>query len=99
MSIATATKTVALIAAIGTPIGGGYAFLDAKLSELDARKVEVSDYQDFQWSYMKGQIRQIRKEMREWEESTGAVPLELEMDLRDMLDLLCRKYPEDRECR
>lgn len=84
-------KVTAALTLIGSIAGGIYA--------ADARYVLTSDYQDFQWSIMKEQLRELRKELRSWDDTTGTVPHELERDYEELLDLFCRKYPQDRECR
>jgi hypothetical protein len=91
------TLAGAVLAIIGS-VGGGYAWIDHKLNELDTKHVQVAEYQDFQWSVLKQQLRDLRQQIREWE-MTGTVPHELQRDYEELLDLFCRRYKEDRECR
>lgn len=82
-------SAVALVGLISGSAGGVLA--------LDNRYVMSSEYKDFQWAVLKGQLRDLQKAQKETSD-----PLELERiqyDIQDLLDLICRKYPEDRECR
>lgn len=81
--IARITASLALVGAIATGI-----------FTADTRYVHASEYQDFQWSIMKQQLRELRKELLADPDNPG-----LREDYADLLDLFCRKYQEDRECR
>jgi len=80
-------KASAVCALIATIAGGVWT--------LDARHVSVSEYRDFQWSVLKGQINDLRQRIFN---SSGEEREYWERELRDLMDLFCRKYPRDREC-
>lgn len=82
-------QTVGVLTCIGL-IGGGLAFQDT-------RHVMASEYQDFQWSVLKQQIRDLREDIEN--EGDPERVEEWELDLEELLDLFCRKYADDRECR
>lgn len=91
-------KAAAVVGLI-TSIGGGYAWFDAKLDEMDKKHVHVTDYQDFQWSMFKKQLRDLRADMEKERKETGQVSPGLVIDYQELLDLFCRKYEDDRECK
>lgn len=84
--VQTASGVVALIATIG---GGVYAFE----SRMELKYVQISEYQDFQWAYLKDQLRRLRDELKKNPNDERT-----QKDLEEMLDLFCRRYPTDREC-
>ena len=59
--------------------------------------VTVSDFNDLNHTFLKGEIREIRKELRE--EDDPVIREYLENDLEELIDKLCRMSPEDRECK
>lgn len=65
--------------------------IEAKLSEF----VPLSEYQDFQWAYLKSELRDLRDAAQDASEAGDD---SLWNDYEELLDLFCRKYPEDREC-
>ena len=79
-------KAAAVLALI-TSIGGG-------IFAADARYVQNAEYQDFQWGVMKEQLRELRKEIAQNPSDYG-----LKEDYNDLLDMFCRKYSDDRECK
>lgn len=91
--IGTATAVVLLVSSIG----GGYAWFDSRLDAMDAKHVQAAEYKDFQWSVMKEQINATRERM--FKSGSAEERAHWERELRDLLDMFCRKYPDDRECR
>jgi hypothetical protein len=81
-------KAAALCALIGSIAGGVWA--------LDSRHVSAAEYRDFQWSVMKGQINDVRQRIFN---SQGEERRYWERELKELMDVFCRKYPKDRECR
>ena len=86
--IQSAGAVVALIA-------GAYTGLHT----MDSRYVPLSEWQDFQWTQLRKELRQIEKDIAEAEFAGNAEYAEqLEQDYEELLEFMCRKYPEDREC-
>jgi len=79
-------SAAATVTAIGT-IGGGYFAIDATY-------VRRSEFQQISWQLAKEAIRDIRQKMRE-----NPGDPDLPIDLQDQIDLLCRDFPDDRECK
>ena len=84
--VQTTSAVVALIASIG---GGVYAFEN----RMELKYVQIAEYQDFQWAYLKDQLRRLRDELKKNPDDERT-----QKDLEEMLDLFCRRYPTDREC-
>lgn len=84
MAISTILGAVgATVAAVGTVYGGVMA--------LDARYAQKELVEDLAWSGLKREIRELRREVEAGEAS--------QEELDELIDRLCRAYPEDRECR
>ena len=97
--ITTASATVALITAISGSVWVGVQELRAIEQRADARFVPLSEWQDFQWTQIRRDLRDIEREMAEAEDAELYELAErLEEEYEDLLEFLCRKYPEDREC-
>lgn len=79
---------VTLVTFISASAGGVVA--------LDNRYVMSNEYKDFQWAVLKGELRDLEKEARETDDLNELD--RIEEDIEDLLDLICRKYPEDRDC-
>lgn len=93
--VTTATATVALITAIGSLAWAGMNEFRA----LDEKYVPLSEWQDFQWTQVKRDLRDIEREIAEAEDAELYELVErLEEERDDLLEFLCRKYPDDREC-
>lgn len=60
---------------------------------LDSRYASAEGFKDLNWSLLKENIRDIRRELRDEPDNDG-----LREDLERHLDLLCRDNPTDREC-
>jgi hypothetical protein len=105
-----ATGAVALI---GTLTGFAYKGVtevrdvrDMSLAEVralelrtEAKFVPLSEWQDFQWAQLKRELRQIEKDIAEAEFAGNVEFAErLDDERDDLLEFLCRKYPEDRDC-
>lgn len=90
-----ATGGVGLVVLIAGALWTGMSELRA----LDQKYVPLSEWQDFQWSQLKRDIRQIEKEIAEAElRGMDDYADKLEEELESLVEFLCRKYPEDREC-
>ena len=59
--------------------------------------VSASDFNELNHTFIKSEIREIRKELRE--ETDPNIREYLEEDLEELIDYLCRVSPEDRECK
>lgn len=87
MNVKIATLA-ALVALVSASWGGVMA--------LDARYVGKQQFEDFHWAMMKGQIRDLIKEI---EKARGTEEWGFLMeDLQNLLDRFCRDYPNDRAC-
>ena len=94
------TKTGMTIAAalIGTPLSLGSAFGTVKW--LDDRYAPLAAVEDVQWTALKGEIRTIREKIAEAEASGNEqLKAQLELDLQDTIDRLCKAFADDRECK
>jgi hypothetical protein len=81
--------------AVTALVGGAYG----SIHTLDSRYVPLSEWQDFQWTQLRKELRQIEKDIAEAEFKGNYDYAErLEQDYDDLLALICRKYPEDRDC-
>jgi hypothetical protein len=88
----TASAATALLISLG---GGIYAGADA----LDKKYVPMSEWKDFQWSQLKRELRDIEKDMEGAKfEGNDQYAEALEEEYNDLLELLCRQYPDDRAC-
>jgi hypothetical protein len=89
---------VNVIQSAGAVIGlvaGAYA----SVTTLDNRYTPLSEWKSFQWSQIKKDLRQIEKDIAEAEFAGNARFAEaLEEEYEELLEYLCREYPEDREC-
>jgi hypothetical protein len=95
----TATATVALLSALGGTLWVGFGELRAVEQRADEKYVPLSEWQDFQWSQLKRDLRQIEKEIAQAEaEGLDSYEDKLQYEYDSLLEFLCRKYPEDREC-
>jgi hypothetical protein len=93
------SATVALVAAIAGSLWVGMSELRAIEHRADAKFVPLSDWQDFQWSQLKRDIRQIEKEIAQAEaDGLDGFADRLRDEYDNLVEFLCRKYPEDREC-
>ena len=93
--VVTASATVGLITAIGGVAWTGMNEFRA----LDDKYVPLSEWQDFQWTQIRRDLRDIEREIAEAEDAELYELAErLEEEYEDLLEFLCRKYPEDREC-
>ena len=90
-----AMNVVQSAVAVVALVGGAYGFTHT----LDTRYVPLSEWQDFQWSMLRKELREIEKDMAAAEFAGNAEYAEqLAEDYDELLELLCRKYPEDRDC-
>ena len=97
--IQAATATVGLIAAIGGISWAGLNEFRAIEQRSDAKYVPLDEWQDFQWSQIKRDIRAIEKEIAEAEfRGMEDYAEKLQDELDDLTEFLCRKYPDDRDC-
>lgn len=98
-ALQTAAVVVGLITGVGGISWAGLSEFQAIRAEADAKYVPLSEWQDFQWSQIKRDIRQIEKEIADAEYNERFdLADKLEEDLDNLIDFLCRRYPEDREC-
>ena len=72
----------------------------AMVYAVDARYVHADDFDSFHQSYMEGQVRDARQELREAERS-GDPDWKADVidELEELLDELCLDYPHSRYCR
>ena len=97
--VTTATAAVALVSALGGSLWVGMSELRAVEQRAEAKFVPLSEWQDFQWTQLKRELRQIEKDMAEAEFAGNAEYAELlEERYDELLEFICRKYPADREC-
>jgi hypothetical protein len=97
--IQTATASVALLSALGGTLWVGLAEFNNIRAEADAKYVPLSEWQDFQWSQIKRDIRALEKEIAEAEfRGMDEYADKLQDELDDLIEFLCRKYPDDRDC-
>ena len=76
-------------------IGGAYA----SVTTLDNRYTPLSEWKNFQWSQIKKDLREIEKDIAEAEFAGNAQYAEaLDEEYQELLEYLCREFPEDREC-
>jgi len=97
--LATAATSVALISALAGSLWVGMLEMNSIRAESDAKYVPLSEWQDFQWTQLKRELRQIEKDRAEAEFSGNDEYADLLEDrYAELLEFICRKYPEDREC-
>jgi hypothetical protein len=95
----TAVSVVAVLTATGGTIYAGVNELNTIRKESDAKYVPLSDWQDFQWAQLRKELRQIEKDIAEAEfEGDTKYARKLEEEYEELLEFICRKYPEDRNC-
>jgi hypothetical protein len=95
----------AIAGLLATVAGGVYALetrvedkVDTRVTPIEAKLdsfVPLSEYSDFQWAYLKSELRDLRDAAEEASEEGDD---SLWDDYEELLDLFCRKYPDDREC-
>jgi len=90
-----ASGIVGLVVLIAGALWAGMSELRA----LDQKYVPLSEWQDFQWTQLRRDLRDIEREIAEAEDA-GLYELaeRLEEEHDQLMEFLCRKYPEDREC-
>lgn len=95
----TASATVALLSALGGTLWVGFSELRAIEERSDSKYVPIAEWKDFQWSQLRRDLRDIEREIAE-AEAAGLYELaeRLELEYDEVLEYLCRKYPEDRDC-
>ena len=65
----------------------------------EAKYVPLSEWQDFHWAQLREDLRQIEKDIAAAEFAGNIEYAErLEDDYEELLEFICRKYPEDRDC-
>ena len=70
-----------------------------ELRALDQKYVPLSEWQDFQWTQLRRDLRDIEREIAEAEDAgLHELAERLEEEHDQLMEFLCRKYPEDREC-
>ena len=97
--ITTATGVVALITAIGGLSWAGLNEFRAIEQRSDAKYVPLTEWQDFQWTQLKRELREIEKDIA-GAGFAGNIEYadDLEERREELLEFICRKYPDDREC-
>lgn len=95
----TASASVALLSALGGTLWVGFSELRAIEERSDQKYVPISEWKDFQWSQLRRDLRDIEREIAE-AEAAGLHELaeRLELEYEELVEYLCRKYPEDRDC-
>ena len=94
-----ASGVVGLIVLIAGGLWTGMSEFRAMEQRSDAKYVPLSEWQDFQWTQTKRDIRAIEKEIAEAEfRGMDDYADKLQDELEYLIEFLCRKYPADREC-
>jgi len=97
--IQTAAASVALLSALGGSLWVGMSEMRAIEQRADAKYVPMSEWQDFQWSQIKRDLRDIEKDIAEAESAElFGLAEALQDEYDELVEFLCRKYPDDREC-
>jgi hypothetical protein len=97
--VKTAGGVVALLVAVSTAVYAGINELRSIEIRSDAKYVPLSEWQDFQWSQLRKELRQIEKDIAEAEfEGNDRFAEKLQDEYDELLEYLCRVYPEDRSC-
>ena len=95
----TGSAAVALVAALGGSLWVGMTEMRAIEHRADAKFVPLSEWQDFQWTQLKRELREIEKDMAGAEFAGNFEYAEdLEEQYEELLEFICRKYPDDRDC-
>lgn len=63
----------------------------------DQRYAPMSEFQDIHWSTLRAQVRELQDRIRAAQ--SPELKRDLEADLSDLIDLFCRRYPNDRLCK
>lgn len=96
--IATVAGAFALI---GT-VWGSVTIADARYELKEVHEPEhvliQASFDQMSYTAMKGEIREIRELLFRLNGSDQARKQQLEWDLQDAIDRLCKSFPEDREC-
>lgn len=95
------TPKMLLLAAVGlgSPTGAWLGGVKA-VDWMDHRYASQEAVSDVQWSALKGEIRQIDKDIAEAvENGREARAQDLRLDRQDVVDRLCKAFPDDRECK
>jgi hypothetical protein len=85
------TGSIILAAAGSLAVLTGSAFGVVQVA--DSRYAPMQAFADVQWTALKEAIREVRKDL---EESPNDRDLQYQLD--DLIDRLCRSFPSDREC-
>ena len=97
--LTTATAAVALVSALGGSLWVGMSELRAVEQRAEAKFVPLTEWQDFQWTQLKRELRDIEKDMAEAEFAGNVEYAEdLAEQYAELVEFICRKYPDDREC-
>jgi len=80
------------LAALVVLFGGSFGAVEVA----DQRYAPMSEFQDLHWANLRAQIRELEDDIRN--EASRDRHAELKRDLEDLLDVFCRRYPEDRYC-
>lgn len=94
-TIQTAIATVALITSTGSGLYAAHGYIDRKVSQVEQQMVNFvprSEYEDFQWAYLKAELRTLRDRYEQTKDQRDL------RDYQELLDLFCRRYPDDRDC-
>jgi hypothetical protein len=84
-------SAIGVVALVGAAYGS--------VTTLDNRYTPLSEWKSFQWTQIKKELREIEKDLAEAEYSGNDALIEtLAEDYVELLEYLCREYPEDREC-
>ena len=95
----TGAAAVALVASLGGSLWVGMTEMRAIEHRADAKFVPLSEWQDFQWTQLKRELRAIEKEIAQAEaQGYGDFADKLRDEYDNLLEFICRKYPEDRDC-
>jgi hypothetical protein len=97
----TKLKTIALGLALIATVYGGTQAMDARYEVKQVHEPEhaiiVAGMDNFSYTILKREIREIRELI--YTEGNEARLVQLQLELQDAIDRLCKQFPEDRECK
>jgi hypothetical protein len=82
--------TIGVIVSAGSLIGATAGTIQLA----DQRYAPMAAFEDVQWTSLKNSIREVRKQL-----ALTPDDQRLKDELADLIDRLCKAFPEDRECK
>ena len=86
---------IAIVIGLGTIGAGSWAGGVTAVGWLDGRYAPLAAVEDLAYSQLKKDLRELRDRI---EVAQGQEKRNLEADLAELIDRLCRSYKSDREC-